>query len=182
MPSHYLNQCWVIVNWTLRNKLHWNFNWNKNFSFTKMHLKVSSAKWRPFCPERWVKCWGYIYMSMKCDIDSGNGCHLFGAKSSPEKWWLIISWTPGNTWEQILVKLSNSGHFIEALILFSLIRFNAKIRKNLGNFNASSTRGLSYLHNGISRTGNMASLYWIWAQCFTHTGPVGWFNMKMFFY
>ena len=27
-PSHYLNQCWVIVNWTLRNKLRWNLNQN----------------------------------------------------------------------------------------------------------------------------------------------------------
>ena len=25
-PSHYLNQIWVIVNWTLRNTLLWNFN------------------------------------------------------------------------------------------------------------------------------------------------------------
>ena len=25
-PSHYLNQCWNIVNLTLRNKLQWNFN------------------------------------------------------------------------------------------------------------------------------------------------------------
>ena len=31
MPSHYLNQCWNIVNWTLRNKLKWNFN--RNFCF-----------------------------------------------------------------------------------------------------------------------------------------------------
>ena len=27
-PSHYLNQCWLIANWTLRNKLQWNFNQN----------------------------------------------------------------------------------------------------------------------------------------------------------
>ena len=27
-PSHYLNQCWNIVNWTLRNKLQWNCNRN----------------------------------------------------------------------------------------------------------------------------------------------------------
>ena len=27
-PSHYLNQCWDIVNWTLRNKLQWNLNQN----------------------------------------------------------------------------------------------------------------------------------------------------------
>ena len=27
-PSHYLNQCWVIVRWILRNKLQCNWNWN----------------------------------------------------------------------------------------------------------------------------------------------------------
>ena len=48
-PSHYLNKCWHIVNWTLRNKLQWNFIEILRFSFKKMHLKVSSAKWRPFC-------------------------------------------------------------------------------------------------------------------------------------
>ena len=26
MPSHYLNQCWRIVNWALRNKIQWNIN------------------------------------------------------------------------------------------------------------------------------------------------------------
>ena len=31
VPGHYLNQCWVIVNWTLvlGNKLQWNFNQSK---------------------------------------------------------------------------------------------------------------------------------------------------------
>ena len=29
-PSHYLNQCWNIVNWTLGNKLQWHFNLNSN--------------------------------------------------------------------------------------------------------------------------------------------------------
>ena len=27
-PSHYLNQCWITVDWNLRNKLQWNFNQN----------------------------------------------------------------------------------------------------------------------------------------------------------
>ena len=31
-PSHYLNQCWIIVYWTLRNKLKWNLYQNKNLS------------------------------------------------------------------------------------------------------------------------------------------------------
>ena len=32
VPSHYLNQCWLIVNWTLSNKLQWNFNKNRKLS------------------------------------------------------------------------------------------------------------------------------------------------------
>ena len=43
-----LNQCWVIVNWTLRNKLHWNQT-TKCF-IQKNAPAISFAKWRPFCP------------------------------------------------------------------------------------------------------------------------------------
>ena len=32
-PSHYLNQCWNIVYWTLWNKFQWNFNRNSNIFF-----------------------------------------------------------------------------------------------------------------------------------------------------
>ena len=35
-PSHYLNQCWVIVNWILRNKLQWNFNQNTKLFIHKI--------------------------------------------------------------------------------------------------------------------------------------------------
>ena len=46
-PSHYLNQCWNI------GPLGTNFNeisiGIQTFSFKKMHFKMSSAKWRPFC-------------------------------------------------------------------------------------------------------------------------------------
>ena len=35
VPSHHLNQCWVFVNWTLRNKLQWNFNQNTKFFIHK---------------------------------------------------------------------------------------------------------------------------------------------------
>ena len=34
-PSHYLNKFWFVVNWTLRNKLRWNFNQYAKFVFTK---------------------------------------------------------------------------------------------------------------------------------------------------
>ena len=50
VPSHYLNQYWIIINWTFGNNLQWNSNQNTKFSFMKMHLIISSPKRRPFCP------------------------------------------------------------------------------------------------------------------------------------
>ena len=38
-PSHYLNQCQVIVNWALQNKLHWNFNQN-----SKLFIHVNASQ------------------------------------------------------------------------------------------------------------------------------------------
>ena len=38
-PSHYLNQCWVIVNWTLGNKFQWNFNQN-----TKLFIHENASE------------------------------------------------------------------------------------------------------------------------------------------
>ena len=55
-PSHYLNQCWNIVNWTLRNKLHWNFNRNSNIFIQENAIEngvceMASILSRP----QWVK-------------------------------------------------------------------------------------------------------------------------------
>ena len=38
-PSHYLKQCWFIVNWTLRNKLQWKFNQN-----TKLFIHENASQ------------------------------------------------------------------------------------------------------------------------------------------
>ena len=51
-PSHYLNQCWNIVNWTLGNKLQWNFNWNLNIfvqenAFENVVCEMGSILSRP---------------------------------------------------------------------------------------------------------------------------------------
>ena len=35
VPNHYLNQCWIIINSTLRNTLQWNFNQNTHFLIHK---------------------------------------------------------------------------------------------------------------------------------------------------
>ena len=51
----------------------------QNFSFTKMHLKISSAKWRPFCPggdessvPQWHPRWRVppiLPLLVKCTVD-----------------------------------------------------------------------------------------------------------------
>ena len=53
-PNHYVNQCWLVVNRILENKLQWKVNLLiiikiQQFSITKMRLNMSSAKWQPFC-------------------------------------------------------------------------------------------------------------------------------------
>ena len=85
-PSHYLNQYWFIVNWTLRNKLHWNFNQNSIFSLKKMHLEMSSAKVAAILSRgRWLNPF-CIYMSVNW-VSIGSqlmACRLFSAKPLPE--------------------------------------------------------------------------------------------------
>ena len=49
VPCHYMNQCGLIVNGTTGDKLPWNLSHDAKFSITKMHFKMSSAKWWPFC-------------------------------------------------------------------------------------------------------------------------------------
>ena len=53
-PSHYLNQCWNIVNWNLRNKLQWNFNRNSNifiqeYALDNVVCEMASILSRPQC-------------------------------------------------------------------------------------------------------------------------------------
>ena len=53
-PTHYLKQCWIIVNWTLRNKLQWNFNRNSNIFIQENALEhvvceMASILSRPQC-------------------------------------------------------------------------------------------------------------------------------------
>ena len=53
-PSHYLNQCWYIVNWTLRNMIQLNFSRNQNIFIQEKALQndiceMASILSRPQC-------------------------------------------------------------------------------------------------------------------------------------
>ena len=52
VPSHYLNQCWFIINWTRRNKLQWNFNQN-----TKVFIHENASE-NIVCEMAAVLSWG----------------------------------------------------------------------------------------------------------------------------
>ena len=89
MPSHYLNQCWLIVNCTLRNKLQWIFFIKmQNFSFTKMHLNISSVKWWLFCPgeiwwchqmETFLRNWPFVRVIHRSTVNSSQKDQWCGA-------------------------------------------------------------------------------------------------------
>ena len=55
MPSHFLNQCWVIVNWTLGNHLQLNFNQNtKIFIHENVCENIICEMVAILFRERWV--------------------------------------------------------------------------------------------------------------------------------
>ena len=57
-PSHYLNQCWLLVNWTLGSKLLWNSNQNTKLF---IHKNTFATVCLSFCPgERWVKPTAFV--------------------------------------------------------------------------------------------------------------------------
>ena len=59
MTSHYLNQCWNIINWTIGNKLQWNLNKNLHIfiqenvlenvvweGLPRQHFQIHFLKWK----------------------------------------------------------------------------------------------------------------------------------------
>ena len=87
-PSHYINQHWVIVNWTLRGTNFIEILIKIKHLIMKMHLKISPVKWRPFYPgENELK-----YVHSIC----------FGIGYVPTCWCQANSWGQAITWFQKL--------------------------------------------------------------------------------
>ena len=56
----------------------------QNVSFTKMHLKIPSAKWRTFCPVGgWASVWLDIYSNMKGCNGVTSQCPNFSWSNEP---------------------------------------------------------------------------------------------------
>ena len=68
--SHYLNQCWNIVNCTLRNKLQWNLNLNPNIFMEKIMFQnvvcEMSILSQPQCVNSLIHLIVFIHSQHKC--------------------------------------------------------------------------------------------------------------------
>ena len=104
-PSHYLNQCCNIVNKTLRNIFQW------KFLVKEMHLKTSSAKWRPFLSRP------------QCVTSNRTSC----AETPP----YVISWRWQNDGPLIIYLLQPSWHAVVNILaaLCWQVAFNTHILK-----------------------------------------------------
>ena len=75
-PSHDLNQCWLIVNWTLRNKLQWNLNRNsiifiQEIAFECVVCEMAAILSRPQCVKERAS-WYIWYRSSPSSSQRGD--------------------------------------------------------------------------------------------------------------
>ena len=105
-PSHYQNQCWNIVNKTLKNKLQWNFNRNSNNfiqenAFESVVCEKTAILSRPQCVKR----------TKPNALEGSMECHaildfqLPYRRVSFDKWWFYWEEAAKNSrdsWNQLL--------------------------------------------------------------------------------
>ena len=92
-PSHYLNQCWVIAIWALRNKLQWNFNQNKKlFIHENTSENIVCEPVAILSRGRWVKSghgWPPNRLAWAVGHASKNWTTAGKTRSKP---WLLMTW------------------------------------------------------------------------------------------
>ena len=99
VPSHYLNQCCNIVNWTLRNKLQWNFNRNSNIFIEENTFenviceKLSISSGPQYVNVNNIICWFAIRLCCSaCCEYFGKICDdTPGLPAGTTQYWLV--WT-----------------------------------------------------------------------------------------
>ena len=125
-PSHYLNQCWNIVNWTLGNKLQWNLNRNlfifiQENAFENVVWKMAAILSGPQCvkgDDIWchaecgvdiVVCYSPEYPdNRRRGYPAGRvgqfilSCHPENSEATWLENWRIFNWTNRTSWDAIL--------------------------------------------------------------------------------
>ena len=96
-PSHYLSQCWDSINWTLRNKVQWNFSRNSNIFVEKNALEsvcviasiLSRRQWVNSQPTTSSVC---FLNSSRTKLFIGNVKHISISHIIPPNWHNRSSW------------------------------------------------------------------------------------------
>ena len=133
--SHYLNQCWFIVNWTLRNKFQWKLIWNSNFFIQEnafenviceMATILSRGRWvnslgpsddidlGQHCLRKWLVAWRHQAITWTSD-------GLISRVSSEQfykKWWYQISLTHGDRAEMDNLSQMTFSNVFASMIMF----------------------------------------------------------------
>ena len=79
-PSHYLNQCWNIVNWIIKNKLQWNSNRNSKIfiqenAFESVVCERVAIFSRPQCVKLDLFHWPYLTIHGRGHFRKTTGCY-----------------------------------------------------------------------------------------------------------
>ena len=165
-PSHSLNQCWNIVNWTLRNKVQSNFNCNsyifiqENASKTVV-CEMSSILSLPQCVNAWCVFGDYTF---KITVTSSRSqwCNIklspVADRQTAQNW--TISFSPRGQRVKINLTYFHCWYFkkcTEQSIHFKTIW--VKVRKQ------AYIKYLEYVVHGIFWVGHMCDdrcIIYIW--------------------
>ena len=74
-PSHHLNQCWNIVNWTLMNNIQWNINRNSLIFVHKKYCVENAGHFCQYNQSKRYPC-AYIFHGIYCSVDCDSGLIL----------------------------------------------------------------------------------------------------------
>ena len=88
-PSHCLNYCWNIVNWTLKNEFQWNCNQNSNIFIQENafeHVVWKMEKWKILSRLQCVKLVIFNIKDRYLEYFQWN-CHQFDASTT--RWGLL---------------------------------------------------------------------------------------------
>ena len=111
MPSHYLNQSWNFVDWTIRNKLQWHLN------ITYFHSRK--------CTLRCLENDGHFVLASMCSVNTSS--HQEILMHIPEYWSLWRLWLVSG-WSNWLMHKGLNKHFMvdifKAIFLIFLLKFN----------------------------------------------------------
>ena len=110
-PSHYLNLCWLSINYIPNDTLQWRL---RQFSFTNMHSKILSANIANFCPGAYeVTCTANDHMKniaqtepigeQKSSAHAYSMCCLFSWAG--EKLW-VTHFLSGPDWSYLYMELA----------------------------------------------------------------------------